>query len=146
MLVAPLTATAMNAVPKASAGMASSMLNIIQQVGGSIGIALLSLILHRRSVFHLNHMGSDITGESPAFQQAAMNIASRAHDLGYTHAQSGKIASSFLGSELGKLASVVGFQDAFLVGSLLTFVTTILVFLLPSKPIIHKSAEPVHLE
>ncbi len=146
MLIAPLTATAMNAIPKKQAGMASSMLNIIQQVGGSVGIALLSLVLHRRMSFHLNHIGSEVSTSSPAFYEAMSRLTSRAHDLGLTHAQSGQAAAKLIGQHIVKSSGVFAFQDSFLVGSILTFLTLTLVFLLPSKPVTHKSAEPIHLE
>lgn len=146
MLIAPLTATAMNAVPKRSAGMASSMLNIIQQVGGSIGIAVLSLTLHRRSAFHLNHIGTEVSSSSVAFKDMMAHFFARAHDLGLSHANSAKAAASAVGAHVVKSSSVLAFQDTFLVGSLITFFTLVLVFLLPAKPMAHKSAEPLHLE
>lgn len=146
LLIAPLTATAMNAVPKRQAGMASSMLNIIQQVAGSLGIAVLSVVLHHRSLHHLDVIGSEISPRSPAFQDRLHMFIERAHELGYTHAQSAKIAGGAVVQHIVKSASVQGFQDAFVVGSVLTFLTLFLVFLLPNKPVAHKSAEPVHLE
>lgn len=146
LLIAPLTATAMNAVPKNKAGMASSMLNIIQQVGGSVGIALLSLVLHRRSTYHLSILGSGVSTQSTAFRETAAQIAARAHEIGYSHYDSFKIASSTVGGYIAKSAGVLGFQDAFLIGSLITFAALAGVFLLPSKPAVHASAEPIHLE
>ena len=146
MLIAPLTATAMNAVPKVKAGMASSMLNIIQQVGGSIGIAILSLVLIRRTAYHLSLTGSDISSSSPAYLEAVSRVFSRAHELGYTQAQSFQVAAKTVGSYIARSAGVLAFQDAFLVGAGITFATLLGVFLLPSKPLAHKSAEPMHLE
>lgn len=146
MLIAPLTATAMNAVPKAQAGMASSMLNIIQQVGGSVGIAVLSLILHRRTVYHLNHAASNVSSSSTVFIETTSRIAERAHQIGHTYAESAKIASSVVGRQIVEASGVMAFQDAFLVGSLVTFASLFLIFFLPNRPLLHKSTEPVHLE
>lgn len=146
MLMAPLTATAMNAVPRHKAGMASSMLNIIQQVGGSVGIAILSVVLQSRTTYHLNVIGSEVSSSSPAFREAVGRVMARAHDLGYTHLQSAQVAASSVAQHIAKSAAVLAFQDSFLVGSMITFCILFLVFLLPSKPAAHKSAEPVHLE
>jgi DHA2 family multidrug resistance protein len=146
VLIAPLTATAMNAVPKHKAGMASSMLNIIQQIGGSIGIAVLSLVLHRRSVYHTSMLGSAVSTNSPSFQNAIRQVFSRAHELGHSHAASWRVAMTTVDSDIAKAAAVRGFQDAFLVGSILTFVVLAGVFLLPNRPLHHASTEPVHLE
>lgn len=146
VLVAPLTATAMNSVPKKQAGMASSMLNIIQQVGGSIGIAFLSLILHRKSTYHLNHLASEMSNTAPTLQNTVRGIFTRAHELGYTYSDSIRVASATLGKFIAKSASVMAFQDAFLVGSFITFMSLFLVFLLPNKSIVNKNPEPLHLE
>ncbi|MGZ3772527.1 MAG: DHA2 family efflux MFS transporter permease subunit [Pseudobdellovibrionaceae bacterium] len=146
LLIAPLTATAMNAVSRSQAGMASSMLNIIQQVGGSVGIALLSLTLHRRSTYHLNHIGSEVSNSSPAFKEAAAKVMARAHELGYSHIDSARIAASSLARQVVKSIGVLAFQDTFIVGGLLTFSILFLVFFLPAKAVVHKSAEPLHLE
>jgi EmrB/QacA subfamily drug resistance transporter len=146
MLIAPLTATAMNAVPKRAAGMASSMLNIVQQVGGSVGIAVLSVVLQHRTINHLSALGAQFTTNNSSFQNSAAVIAARAHELGYTHAQSLQIAGGMVVKEVAKSASVLAFQDSFLVGSFITFLTLFLVFLLPNKPVAHKSSEPIHLE
>lgn len=146
LLIAPLTATAMNAVPKRQAGMASSMLNIIQQVGGSIGIAILSLVLQHRTTYHLNIIGSGLSPSSISLHQASMQLMSRAHELGFTHLEGAKLAASAIGKNIVKFASTLAFQDAFLVGAGMTFLTLFLVFLLPAKPLTHKNAEPVHLE
>jgi MFS family permease len=146
MLIAPLTATAMNSVSKKDAGMASSMLNIIQQVGGSVGIAVLSVILQTRTTYHLNIIGSEASASSTAFREAMGRVVTRAHDLGYTNLESLRIGSSTVARHIAQSAAVHGFQDSFLVGSMITFSILLLCFLLPSKPVAHKSSEPIHLE
>ena len=146
VLMAPLTATAMNAIPKRQAGMASSMLSIVQQIGGSVGIAVLSVVLQHRSTYHINSIGSSLSNSTPAFHEASMRLMSRAHELGYTHVESARVASTTLSRHIVKAASVLAFQDAFIIGAVMTFLTLIPVFLLPAKPMAHKRAEPVHLE
>jgi DHA2 family multidrug resistance protein len=147
MLIAPLTATAMNAVPKSSAGMASSMLNIIQQVGGSAGIAILSVLLQRRSKYHLSLAGSAVDSSSPAFHETFSRFYQVAHDSGLTRVESAKAASSILGRQISMMSTVHGFQDAFLIGGIITFVTLLLVFLLPNRPQVRgPNAEPIHME
>jgi DHA2 family multidrug resistance protein len=146
LLVAPLAATAMNAVPKRKAGMASSMLNIVQQVGGSMGIAILSLTLHRRSVYHLSILGG-VSTSSPAYHSAITQVMTRAHEVGYTHAESLRVAMSTVGSHIAKAASVLGFQDTFLIGGIISLAVLGGAFLLPNKAPTHSaSAEPIHLE
>jgi DHA2 family multidrug resistance protein len=147
MLIAPLTATAMNAVPKIKAGMASSMLNIIQQVGGSVGIAVLGLVLHRRTAYHLSVLGTGASTASPAYHDTAKGFFAHAHELGFSHADSVRFAVKMIGQYIANTASVLAFQDSFLAGALITFAALVGVFLLPAKPLTHVSgSEPMHLE
>jgi EmrB/QacA subfamily drug resistance transporter len=146
LLIAPLTATAMNSVSKMKAGMASSMLNIIQQVGGSIGIAILSLLLHRRSAYHLSIDGANVSTASPAYHEALTRLMARAHELGYNQIDSFRASSIMIAQYVAKTSSVLAFQDSFLAGALITFAALAGVFLLPNKPMAHASKEPIHLE
>lgn len=149
MLSAPLTALAMNAVSNAQAGMASSMLNIMQQVGGSAGIAILSLILHRRGTYHLNILGTNLSTNSEAYQQSFQMILARAHEIGYNHAQSARLAAQSLGEFIARQSGIFAFQDSFLFAAMITFAVILGVFALPAKPIVRAKGairEPVHME
>jgi EmrB/QacA subfamily drug resistance transporter len=147
MLIAPLTATAMNAVERKDTGMASSMLNIIQQVGGSVGIAVLSLALHRRTSYHLSIVGTNVSSSSPSYHQAFSQLMARAHELGYSHSESLRVSAMSLGGHVSKYAQTLAFQDAFLVGAVITAFALLGVVLLPSRPFETKGpAEPVHME
>ncbi len=48
LLLAPVSAAAMNAVPQDEVGMASGIINLFQQVGGAAGITVLELLLEMR--------------------------------------------------------------------------------------------------
>jgi DHA2 family multidrug resistance protein len=146
LLIAPVTATAMNAVPKHMAGMAASMLNVIQQVGGSIGIAILGLTLVRRTKYHLNLVGSAVSMDSPAYKTAFKNVFHRAHEIGHSNMESMRIAAVSVGTHVAKAASVRAFQDSFIVGGVVVLLALFCVFFLPSKPATRSSAEPIHLE
>jgi hypothetical protein len=122
------------------------MLNIIQQVGGSVGIAVLSLTLHRRAAYHLGMVGAAASSSSPAYKNAFGQVMARAHEIGYSHAESLRVAAMTVGRHIAEAASVRAFQDSFLVGACIVVISLIGVFKLPSKPMVHASAEPVHLE
>lgn len=147
ILMAPLLATMMNSVPKHKAGMASSMMNIAQQVGGSLGIAILSTILSNRIHHHLSIVGSSMNSSSPFFKETIHNLMQRAHSLGYTYSDSAKVARGLL-FKLGSLtASEHAFQDSFLVGGMIVVITMSAALLLPGKPgHSKKSEEPVIME
>jgi MFS transporter, DHA2 family, multidrug resistance protein len=130
-LMAPIMAAAINAVPHPKAGMASSMLSIIMQVGGSMGIALLGTVLSHRIHFHLGIVGAVTQSTTPAFSETFRRLAEHAHTLGYPYAQSKQIAGAMIVQHLAKYSVVRSFQDAFIVGGFIVLVAIIPTFFLP---------------
>lgn len=145
-LMAPLLATMMNAIPKHKAGMASSMMNIVQQVGGSLGIAVLSTVLSNRIHHHLSVVGSRLDPSSPVLQETMRNLIFRARELGYTYAESASIAKGLLLKTASRSASERAFQDSFLVGAGIVILTILPALLLPRTPTGKKTDEPMTLE
>ncbi len=133
-LMAPMMATMMNAVPRNKSAMASSMMNIVQQISGSLGIAVLAMVLANRTHFHMGVIGTAMNMQSPIFQESIRNLTERAHLLGYDHATASLLAQSTLAKAGVMRASEHAFQDAFLVGALIVALTIIPTLLLPGKP------------
>lgn len=133
-LMAPLMATTLNAVPRHKAGMASSMMNLIQQVGGSLGIAILATVLSNRIHHHLDSIGGAINIHSTLFTESVRNVMQRAHELGYSHVSSAFIAKASILKVAAQRATEQAFQDAFLVGAFIVLLTLIPAFFLPGQP------------
>jgi DHA2 family multidrug resistance protein len=131
-LMAPIMAASLNAVPQQKSGMASSMLNIIMQVSGSIGIALLASVLSHRIHFHLGVIGSAVRMGTPAFMDVFQRVAGNIHGLGYTYAQSKQMANIMIMRKAAQQATVMSFQDAFIVGGFIIALAIIGSFFLPN--------------
>ena len=66
MLFVPLTTATMDPIPKEEMGNATSMFNLMRNLGGSFGIAAATTYLFRRQQLHTNQLGSDVTAFNPA--------------------------------------------------------------------------------
>ena len=66
MLFVPLTTATMDPIPKEEMGNATSMFNLMRNLGGSVGIAAATTYLFRRQQFHTNQLGAHVTPFSPA--------------------------------------------------------------------------------
>jgi MFS transporter, DHA2 family, multidrug resistance protein len=142
LLMAPILAVALNAVPQNKSGMASSMLNIIMQVGGSIGIALLTTVFTNRIHFHLGVVGASAKINIPSFSYTFENLSNHVHSLGYTYAQSKQIADALIFKKLSQSAVIMSFQDAFIVVGFFTLIALIPALFLPGrKAMSHKKKE-----
>jgi DHA2 family multidrug resistance protein len=131
LLMAPISTAVMNSVPQHKVGVASSMNNIIMQVGASIGIAVFATLLSNRAVYHVSIVGQAAKASNPAFMTAMSEIMRRGHSVGFSISQSMVGARSILMQVMSKSALVNSFQDVFLMGSLIVACTIPLAFFLP---------------
>ncbi|HTY13915.1 MAG TPA: DHA2 family efflux MFS transporter permease subunit [Candidatus Omnitrophota bacterium] len=133
LLMAPIMTLALNAVPRRKAGMASSMLAIIQQVGGAVGIAILSTVLDNRTKFHMATAGAAVRSNAPEFAAAVQGISERAHQIGYSNLASLTVAKSTLVKFISIAQANYAFQDTFLFATVLIVLSFLPTFLLPNR-------------
>jgi DHA2 family multidrug resistance protein len=69
LMIVPLTAITTGGIEPEQAGSASGLFNMIRNLGGSIGIAVLSTVLTRREQFHSNRIGEAVSLFDPETQQ-----------------------------------------------------------------------------
>ena len=65
MLFVPLTTATMDPIPREEMGNATSMFNLMRNIGGSVGIASATTFLFRRQQFHTHLLGADVTASNP---------------------------------------------------------------------------------
>ena len=140
-LMAPIMTLALNAVPRRSAGMASSMMSIIQQVGGAAGIAILSTVLDNRTKFHLSTVGPMLDRNSPAFINAYHQLTERAHEIGLNGYAAAAAAQGSIAKYIATAQMGFAFQDAFVFAMVLIIIAIVPVFLLPNKSVTHHPEE-----
>jgi DHA2 family multidrug resistance protein len=68
LLFVPLTTATMDPIPKEEMGNATSMFNLMRNIGGSIGIASGTTFLFRRQQFHTHLIGANINAYRPQVQ------------------------------------------------------------------------------
>ncbi len=134
LLMAPVMVTAMNSVPNNKAGTASSLLSIIQQVAGAVGIAILSTILKNRTVFHMSNLQTATTSVTSTAQNSIHGLVNYFHNAGYTYGTSMSGARTMLSMHVYHVAAVQAFQDAFWVGFWIIVVSILPIWLMPKRP------------
>ncbi len=142
LLIAPIMATALNALPLQRAGMASSILNLVQQIGGSVGIAILALVLSHRAHHHAHTVFARL--DAGTFQEKGRIVAVQLHQAGYSHLDAGTIASVQLAKTVQASLASMAYQDAFLAGGIIVLFALPFAFLLPGTGT--KSVGPIAME
>ena len=70
MLFVPLTTISMDPVPKERMGNATSLFNLMRNLGGSVGIAVTGSLLARKQQVYINVLGGHVDAYSPEAQHA----------------------------------------------------------------------------
>jgi DHA2 family multidrug resistance protein len=68
MLFVPLTTATMDPIPREGMGNATSMFNLMRNIGGSMGIASATTFLFRRQQLHTHLLAADVNPYSPRTQ------------------------------------------------------------------------------
>jgi DHA2 family multidrug resistance protein len=108
--------------------------NVIRQVGGSFGVAILQTLLTQRIVFHTAAAGSVIDRSSPAFSQALLALQSHAvRDAGSTVQNAASQASILLSSYFSQQMFVWGINDDFFISAMCTAACLVPILILRTK-------------
>ncbi|MBI5018504.1 MAG: DHA2 family efflux MFS transporter permease subunit [Deltaproteobacteria bacterium] len=124
-LFIPLTTMTLSHMRKEKMTEAASLYNLLRNIGGSVGVAFATTTLARRAQFHQARLSEHVTAFSPAVQLARQKLEAVLSLHG-----PGPAVDAALYRELLRQASMLAFNDAFLVLSLLMASTVPLVLLM----------------
>ncbi len=131
VMFAPLTAAAVVDIPRHKMGQASGLLNVIRQVGGSFGVAILTTILTTRITYHSQSFGEMIQSNSPAFHTVLRNIGYFiTTNAGTAGSLVEKQSQSILMSHVTRQSFVQAIDDDFLLAAVITLVSAVPVIFL----------------
>ncbi|MFH0868632.1 MAG: hypothetical protein V1839_00215, partial [archaeon] len=94
---------------------ASGLMNVIRQVGGSFGVAILQTLLMQRIAFHTAITGAGIDRFSPVFRQVQHTVQMHAiHSAGSTLQNAAIQSGAVISSHIAKQIFVLAINDDFL--------------------------------
>jgi MFS transporter, DHA2 family, multidrug resistance protein len=113
LIMVPLSSVATADIEKEQAGSASSLFNMMRNLGGSMGIAALATLLTQREQFHSNRLGDAVSMYSQQTQQRIEQMTQFfvSQGAGADIAQNQAIAS--LGNTVRREAYVMAYNDCF---------------------------------
>lgn len=134
LMFSPLTAVATLDVPIVKMGQASGIINVIRQVGGSFGVALLSTMLTTRNIYHSQLYGEGLNPNSPVFRATAAHLGDflvrTAGSIGSMATRQGQI---LLMSNVSKQAFIQAVCDDFMLAAGITLLSSVPLFFLRLK-------------
>jgi DHA2 family multidrug resistance protein len=125
MVLVPMSILATAMIPPSQAGSASSLYNILRNLGGAIGIAALATILDSRAKYYFDFLRESIVPGNPAVQERLDLLTNQLGDP--------QAAFMVLNNQVHQQAQIMAYNDAFhLIGIMLA---CSMVFVLMVRPI-----------
>jgi DHA2 family multidrug resistance protein len=131
---APLSAVATSGIESENAGSASGLFNMLRNLGGAIGIALLQTVLTKREQYHSNVLTSSVS----LFEQATRTRIDQLTQYFMNHGVIDRVDAAHrayvaIGNVVQKQAFILAFSDTFyLLG--IALVIALIASLLLRKP------------
>jgi len=145
MMFGPLTTISLLSIPRHKMAQASGISNVIRQVGGSFGVALLSSIFASRIAMHSQLFGEALQSYSPVYHSVVSHMGSYVTSVtGNVGPNAIKQAQYILQSNITKQAFIESIDDDFMLAAIITLACVIPVFFLKgSKKKMQKQANQV---
>ena len=131
-IIVPLSAMATRSVERAQQATASALFNVTRNLGGSIGISLISTFITIREQYHFSIIAARVTQNGAATQTHIADTARRfAEHTDPANAHMQAIAS--LANTVRREAYIMTFSDCFFILGVLLLLAAVLVVFMP-KP------------
>ena len=140
LIFVSLSTAALAHVPRARMTNATALYNLVRQIGGSFGIAIIATMLEKRTTLNALDLGSNLSRYNPAFMYRYQALSKALVMKGVATNAAGQKSLAMLNGMVQQQAAVLSFDYAFyVVGALFIFALP-LVFLMRGR----KEAIPTH--
>jgi DHA2 family multidrug resistance protein len=129
IFMVPLMTITTGLIDAEQAGSASGLFNMLRNLGGSVGIAVLSTLVSMREQFHSAEIGEGVSQFSVATQQRLYTYTQLFIDKGFDSVTANQKAIGLLDATVRTQANVMAFNDCFLfVASALVLSSILILF------------------
>ena len=113
LLFVPLTALAFSEVQPKDLSQATGLNNMMRQLGGSFGIALITTLIHLRSGFHRSVLLESVNQYSPGFAERFNNLYNSFIAKGYAAVDATALAYKAIEGAVLKQTFLLSYMDGF---------------------------------
>ncbi len=139
LIIIPLTTLTLSRIGREGMGNATSIFNLVRNVGGSFGVAIATTILTRRAQFHQARLVDHLTPFDMPYALGSSKTAQALQYRGFDPALSGQGGLGTIYDQLLREASMMSFNDVFYILSVLLIMMIPLVFFM--RRIYHDAAD-----
>ena len=134
-LFVPINTAAYAFLPRDKNNAASGLMNLARNIGGSVGISLVTTLLDRRGQVHLTYLSRNLSASNPAFRSLLQGATRTMQTHGASAAFATQQAYALVQGTLQRQASMLAYIDDFRLLGIAILLMVPLVFLMKkSKP------------
>ncbi|HET7209730.1 MAG TPA: DHA2 family efflux MFS transporter permease subunit [Terriglobales bacterium] len=133
LIFVPLTTVTHDPVPKERLGNATSIYNVMRNIGASIGISITESLQFRSLQKHINDLGRNVTVTNPQAGTMIAGLRSRFMSEGYDSVSATKRAYAAVWGLVNRQAAMLSYNDVFFVLAVIFLLMAPLILLL-KKP------------
>lgn len=112
-LFVPINTAAYAFLPREKNNAASGLMNLARNMGGSVGISVVTTMLDRRGQVHFTELSRNLSQSNPALQAAIRGAASAMQAHGSSAAGATQQAYALIAATVGRQASMLSYIDCF---------------------------------
>jgi len=112
-LFVPINTAAYGFLPREKNNAASGLMNLARNIGGSVGISVVTTMLDRRTQFHLTSLSSHLSPTNPALQAIIQGASSNLRAHGASPADANHQAYALVQGVVGRQATMLAYIDCF---------------------------------
>jgi len=143
----PVTTAGMNVIPPHLIGRASALSNVIRQVSSSFGIAMFTMIMQNRQVFHFADLAAGVNLNSAEYSQLAAGLRDISVSMGLGTAGIQSLGYSLLVKQLAVQSMIQAIGDCFIVAAGICLLALVLAWFIKNPPSLeppaHDSQSPL---
>jgi EmrB/QacA subfamily drug resistance transporter len=125
LVMMPSFTAGLNAVPLAQMSRATSLNNVLRQVFGAFGTAVVVTILQVRQTYHTAMVAQSVTPDNIPLQQAMAQVLQWANSVGASAAEAQALGIQLVFRQVAQTAAVMAFDDVFRVTAAFTLLALI---------------------
>jgi MFS transporter, DHA2 family, multidrug resistance protein len=112
-LFVPINTAAYAFLPREKNNAASGLMNLARNIGGSVGISLVTTMLDRRTQVHMNDLSSHLSASNPAFQSMLQGATQAMRVHGASAAFATQQAYALIEGTVQRQATMLAYIDDF---------------------------------
>jgi DHA2 family multidrug resistance protein len=134
-LFVPINTAAYAFLPREKNNAASGLMNLARNIGGSVGISLVTTMLDRRTQVHLNDLSRNLSPANPAFRSMVHGATQALQAHGASAAFATRQAYALIEGTVQREATMLAYIDNFrLLGWAIVAMIPVVFLMKKSKP------------